>query len=215
MRKRSRSSIWYAIKGPTCVAFTAMLAFVLPATAQGAFPATSNNLIVPVTSLGGVTLRSSPAQATAAWGSGGVCKIDPTTVGGGQVPYTDCVYTTARKLTGEADFTYIGGTVVGAGVSAFSAQSRRPDFSTPLTRFKTSKGIGIGSTLRQVLAAYPQTKRTVARNITGGNMLSYWDYSLPSEGTMVFEVFKEKHVSRVSAVGITLPEPEREALSGG
>jgi hypothetical protein len=164
MSKRSRSTIWCGVKAPTCVAFAATLAFVLPAAALGALPTPSSNLIVPGVSVGGVTLGSSLAEGTAAWGKGGVC-------GAGDVrdPAIECTYTTKGELTGEAAFGLEEGTVVtDAFIDAWPSKSklRAPDFSTPLARLKTANGIHLDSTLKQLEAAYPHIKKSAVRGLT-------------------------------------------------
>jgi hypothetical protein len=142
-----------------------MLAFVLPAGAQAALPTPSSDLIVPGVSVGGVTLGSTLAEGTAAWGKGGVCKTYPEPLDA----RGECIYASSGKLTAEANFGLEEGKVVtDAFIDALPSRSRlrAPDFSTPLARFKTANGIHLGSTLKQLEAAYPHIKKSAVRGLT-------------------------------------------------
>lgn len=128
------------------------LALALPAAAQAALPKTANTLIVPAKSIGGLALGSSPTQVTKAWGTSKQCEYQ-------------CLYEGANSgeraqalLESKDDgVTYKTWNLT---ISAANIEgTTKPNFKTPLTRFKTSKGIGIGSTVSELRRAYPKVKK--------------------------------------------------------
>jgi hypothetical protein len=150
------------------------------AGAQAALPTTHTNLIVPVKSLAGVKLGSSLAAATAAWGKGGTCNE------GG------CQYGNTTSKVGEASFqlaqtsTTAPIEVVRVGIEAGvtnDTASAKKEFNTPLDRFKTAKGIGIGSTLSALKHAYPHVKSSSAVG-----SVSVYTLLGPGESFTLFEV---------------------------
>lgn len=137
------------MKARIAITLGVTLALVLPATAQAALPKTTNTLIVPGKSLGGVTLGSSPAKVMKAWGNISGCE-------------SLCYY--AGKRTGEVgeaelETTDEGATYKVKRVFITVSQSPKPNFHTSLTRFKTAPGIGLGSTLKELQKAYGSLKK--------------------------------------------------------
>lgn len=130
------------------------LALALPAAAQAALPKTADTLIVPAKSLGGVTLGSSATAVTKAWGKNKACEYQ-------------CLY--EGKNSGELGSVLLesnssGGdykvwTVFIAVSETIVGSTPKPNFDTPLTRFKTSKGIGLGSTAGELRGAYHAVKK--------------------------------------------------------
>jgi hypothetical protein len=49
---------------------------------------------------------------------------------------------------------------VGSIILTVSRKGGAENYSTPLARFKTAKGIGLGSTVKQITKAYPRVKPT-------------------------------------------------------
>jgi hypothetical protein len=133
---------------------TVLAVLALPAVAAAGLPKTTDTLIVPAHSLGGVTLGSNAKQVMAAWGKTANCE-------------TQCVYD--GKNSGELGSVLLQTSNEGATfqvenvyitVAEITKGSKtEPDFETPLTRFKTAKGIGLGSTKAELKRAYPAAKR--------------------------------------------------------
>ena len=129
------------------------LAFGIP-VAQAALPAFKDTKIVPGTSIAGVKMGASPDAAKKAWGkSGGLCGI---TAGTGTCFFRPKGVTQSNKGEGIVDFK--SGKVVNVSVSAPLASGGGRSFKTPFTKLKTSKGVGIGSTVAHSKKAYPKVK---------------------------------------------------------
>ncbi len=59
----------------------------------------------------------------------------------------------------------------------------KPNFNTPLTQFKTAKGIGLGSTVNELRQAYRQVKKEGVSGYTlAGPGESSTDFSLSASG---------------------------------
>jgi len=162
-----------------------VLALTLPAGAQAALPTTHSTLIVPVKSLAGVKLGASLASATASWGKGGTCSA------------SGCNYESKNDKDGSAGFVVAQTSAtapirvvkvsIEAGVTSL-AYGAKKNFDTPLDRFKTAKGIGIGSTAAKLKHAYPHLKKP----ITG-----LYELAGPGESLTLFEV-QEGRVAGIS-----------------
>jgi hypothetical protein len=133
------------------------VAAALPAVAGAGLPKQGNTLIVPNKSIGGIALGAKAAQVTAAWG-GGKCELQcvfegPKSATGG--PAAASVLLEKKSESAPAKVWLIS---LNAGTKLRGNDSV-PDFDTPLANFKTSKGIGIGSTVAELVKAYPKAKR--------------------------------------------------------
>jgi hypothetical protein len=139
----------------------ATMALALPAAAQAALPkTTSDTLIVPGKSIGGVALGGSTASVTKAWGPNPTCEYQ-------------CLYTVK---VGPTESAALGSALLETGAKGGASKvweifidvgenntgtNPTPNFNTPLTRFKTAEGIGLGSKVSELKRAYHGLKKQV------------------------------------------------------
>ena len=135
-----------------------MLALMLtvPVAAQAKLPAPKAKTVVFGKSIAGVKLGASLADAQQAWGSGGTC-VAPQPATAASPIVTTCTWTQAAS--GSTDFTVSADKVTQIGLHPTrNSTTGKPKLSGPITAFKTSKGIGIGSTLKALRKAYPKVQ---------------------------------------------------------
>jgi hypothetical protein len=144
----------------------ALMAVTFPAAAQAALPKTTNTLIVPGKSIGGVALGGSVASVTKAWGPNQTCEYQ-------------CLY---EGKAGPTESAALGSALLETGAKGGASKvweifidvgqndtgtNPTPNFNTPLTRFKTAKGIGLGSKVSELKQAYHAAKKqTVIAGLT-------------------------------------------------
>jgi hypothetical protein len=146
------------------LAFALMLSLALAATALAGLPSTKHKLIAPGKSLGGVKLGGTFAAAKAAWGSGGHC----STMAG----FHYCSYSTGDNADGSATFSAPAkGKITAIQAITGYGSDGEPNFKTSLTKFKTKKGIRLGSTEKAVTKAYPKAKKHA---IQGASNHEWW-----------------------------------------
>ncbi|HEX4438067.1 MAG TPA: hypothetical protein VH061_14875 [Solirubrobacteraceae bacterium] len=138
------------MKTAKMIAGLALTSMLFAASAQAATPKLKNTLIVPNKSVGALKLGMSATAAKAAWGAGkcetsGLCQFGarPTPSAG------YAAYAVNTLTAGTAK------TVLTITLEAGPFGKPKRNYSTPLARFKTSKGIGLGSTKAALLRAYP------------------------------------------------------------
>jgi hypothetical protein len=139
------------MKARTVVAVGVAAALAVPAFAQAApLPKdTNNSLIVPQKSVGALKLNSTIAQAYAAWG-----KVSSCNAGG-------CDYGSQIGSSGQASFQLAKTTetnaalVVSITIAISRSSTGKANFKTPLSRYRTAKGIGLDSSVKELKRAYP------------------------------------------------------------
>jgi hypothetical protein len=128
-----------------------LLSLTSAAVALAALPSPKNRLIVPGKSAGGVKLGGTFAAATQAWGSGGKCTKTAR--------YRVCSYTTSNSGDGSASFSSKPKGKINAIQLLVGYAGGHLNFNTSLAKFKTKKGIKLGSTDSAVRSAYPKAKQ--------------------------------------------------------
>jgi hypothetical protein len=135
----------------------AALALLAPAAALGALPSPSSQRIVLGRSIGGAALGDSFASAKRAWHSHASCtkqkRIRACVYDGGLRSGVATIQAFDRKVS-ELDLT-----------AGFTATGSRV-LHGPLSKFKTSRGIGIGSSRRALVRAYPKLRRATSHLYT-------------------------------------------------
>jgi hypothetical protein len=126
-------------------------AVALAVTAPGAdakLPPGGGKTIVPGRSIGGVKPGMDPEAAVKKWGKGGTCDaaIGPI-----------CEWKGSMRQ-GSLRFEVTNGKVSNVVIEAGQAANFDPVYKGPITKWKTSKGIRIGSTLRKVGKKYRKAK---------------------------------------------------------
>ena len=167
-------------------------ALAAPLGANAALPKTTDKLIVPNKSIGGVTLGANPSQVTRAWGANSDCistciyqaKVKP----GAGTAAASALLEQKRKGAPYkvwSLFIYVGEETVG--------KKTVPNFKTPLTKFKTRKGIGLGSTVSALKHAYHGLKRERA---TGG--FSFYELKGAGETETGFTTSPAKKITQIA-----------------
>jgi hypothetical protein len=129
----------------------ALTLVILAATAPAAdakLPSKGGKSIVPGKSIGGVKLGMDAAAAVKKWGTGGSCDA---AIG------TSCLWQGTMKQ-GSARFDVANGKVSNIVLTAGQDSRYYPVYKGPITKWKTSKKVAIGTTLRTVGKKYPKAK---------------------------------------------------------
>jgi hypothetical protein len=154
---------------PTRILALALVA--LAATAPSAFaklPSPASMRIVPGRSIGGVRIGMDAATAVKKWGPGGSCAAAIASI---------CTWAGTTKQ-GTASLEVTNGKVSNITLEAGHKANFDPVYRGPITRWKTSKGVGIGSTLRKVLRKYKRAKATGGGvELRSGSLTTFFDSS--------------------------------------
>jgi hypothetical protein len=159
------------------VSLAAIAALALPVAAQAALPKTSDTLIVPTKSIGGVALGGSPTAVTKAWGKNAECEFQCLYEGPRHTGETPSLGSVLLETRGNAVKVWEIFITVGENDEGVRP---KPNFDTPLTRFKTAKGIGLGSTAAELTRAYHGLKKQSSPDFT------YYTLKGPKESATVF-----------------------------
>jgi hypothetical protein len=161
-------------------------ALVLPAAAVAKLPSPASNLIEPAKSIGGVKLGQGTKKAKQAWGKGAECTLDGSGRNGA------CGYAGSQKQ-GSASFGVVDGKVVDAFLNAGSDSKGKAVYRTPLASFKTTKGIGLGATFKQVKQAYPKAKDISGVLLLKGKGKSYTTFAFEDKRLNLISIGDGKH----------------------
>jgi hypothetical protein len=133
----------------TLAALTLATLAVLAPAADARLPPSGGKAIVVGSSIGGVKLGMDAAAAVKKWGKGGTCDA---AIG------LTCRWDGSMKQ-GSVRFEVTDGKVSTIVIEAGQRPTTyEPVYSGPITKWKTPKGIGIGSPLRRVAKKYPKAK---------------------------------------------------------
>ena len=129
--------------------FSMALALALPALSQAAYPKTKNKSIVLAKSIGGFSLGGSHKALARAWGAPS-SSCDQTCEYNGKNSGSHAEVRFGTKSAFEITILTAIKLVRGKDLA---------DCSTPLTKYATSKGIHLCSTVRQLKTAYHGVKK--------------------------------------------------------
>lgn len=130
------------------LALTVLALAVAAPAADAKLPPNGGKSIVPGKSIGGVKLGMDAAAAVKKWGKGGSCDA---AVG------SQCLWQGTMKQ-GSLRFDVANNKVSNIVMTAGQDSKYYPVYKGPITKWKTSKKVRIGTTLRKVAKKYPKAK---------------------------------------------------------
>jgi hypothetical protein len=178
-----------------------VFALLLAGTARAALPKPTTYKIVPGHSIGGAELGENIGAAKKQWGSHrGKCGRVHFE---GADPFYSCSYATSDKSKGFGEIAMHRGKTVDllriyVGDSPGTYGWDEPVFDTPLARFRTKKGIRLGSSEKAVRSAYPKAKRV---GTPGYHVYSY-NLRGPHRTVTMFEMAGKSGHGRVAGIDI-------------
>jgi hypothetical protein len=142
----------------------------LSSAASAALPASHDTLIVPGRSIGGLKVGASLQEVNASWG--GNCVSSEECVWDGK--RQGCAQIAMMNPQTQLDIEHLGaGHVKTIVLDYLTHVGPNPSYKTPLARFRTAKGIGIGSSVKSLLKAYPHAKRVHYPEMQGPGRVYY------------------------------------------
>ncbi len=167
------------MKRVTLVVACACAALLLPAAAADAKLPKSGEIVIGK-GVAGVKLGMKPEDAVKKWGKGGSCD---------EVVSDDCRWEGANGST--IRFEAREGKIVTIVIRAGQRANGTPVYSGPITKWKTSKGVGIGTALATIQKKYKKAqpdgsgvsivsgKRTTGFESSGGRAFSIYITNIP------------------------------------
>jgi hypothetical protein len=163
-----------------------------PGIAAANLPSPKTKLIVPGKSIAGVSLGESYAQAKNAWGNTKGCS-----------PLTGCSYDGGKDGTAFFSTPHSPGSpdkVSAVGIEVHFSHTGKPDWArTPLDKYKTAKGIHLGSTVSTLKKAYPHGKRSC------GTVTCSWIVSGPHKAGTNFALYRGPKGTEVASILVEEP----------
>jgi hypothetical protein len=157
-----------------------LLAVGVSSAAALSMPQAADPTVVIPTSIGGVSLNMPEAKAKKAWGNGrGKCVSNPEISG--------CEY--GSMEAGRANIGFVNGKVTSAYVYGIETNGvKKTTAAGALLKFKTSGGVGIGSTFSALQKAFPKGK------VEGDPKSDYFKFEAKGKGNarMAFLVVNGK-----------------------
>lgn len=136
-----------------------LVAIGLPiAQSHAKLPKAKSKTIVVNKSIGGVKIGTKLKTVKKKWGKSNGCGAK----------YTFGCDWRGSLLQGSAGLIHLDGKVRSLNIKLGVDGSKQVVFSSPLMKYKTNKGIGLGSTEAEVRAAYPAAVNTAADALTYG-----------------------------------------------
>jgi hypothetical protein len=158
---------------PIVIGLLAIGCLVCPTVALGRLPSPKTTLIVPGTSIGGVKIGMNQTQVFHQWGGTGCIPGVCTWRGPGNPLHAE-----------RATVSFVNGKAIQIDINAATSGNNLKFTPGQLSKWKTGKNIGLGSTRAAVKRAYPTAK---ANNSTG---VAGWD------------LFGGRHYTRFSSFGV-------------
>ena len=155
------------------VGVLAIACLACPTVALARLPSPKTTLIVPGTSIAGVKIGMNQTQVFHQWGGTSCIPGLCTWQGPGNPSHAE-----------RATVSFVKGKVIQIGISAATSGNNLKFTPGQLSKWKTGKNIGLGSTRAAVKRAYPAAK---ANNSTG---VAGWD------------LFGGRHFTRFSSFGV-------------
>jgi hypothetical protein len=141
------------------IAMFVLVAISLPiASSHAKLPKAKSKTIVVNKSIGGVKIGAKLKTVKAKWGRSKGCGAK----------YTFGCDWRGSRTQGSAGIVHLDGRVRSITIKLGFDSANQVVFSSPLMKFKTNKGIGLGSTEAEVRAAYPTAVNTAADVLTFG-----------------------------------------------
>jgi hypothetical protein len=152
------------------VGITLVVVGCMPSAASAVLPTIHNTLIVPGGSIGGITVGASLQEVNATWGGNCVSSVECVWDGKRQ----GCAQIAMTNPQTQLDIEHLGaGRVKTIVLDYLTHVGHNPTYKTPLARFRTAKGIGIGSSINSLLKAYPHAKRVHYPEMQGPGRVYY------------------------------------------